>query len=547
MLSHLSLAVPLKTKFSNPTIDHNGRLLCKQKHYAKRDGTFNFYWQCTAENCKGSVITSRNTMDSVDMNLVEKKDHTCVVNVVEVINGKARQHYLQLVSEGVSRGQAYLQTWQDLDNPEIVGPDYIELNGRTLFATLIGLKSACQRREAANQPANPKTIAEFNLEGPHKEKYRKTRDGLRNFWLFTTGIEGKKIICFATKERLRLLNANADKCHIDGTWAVVPRLINGRNGQLVTIHCIHHHITVPCVFAFLPGKSAPVYQKFFETLKQAALNKGITLDLTKIMTDFETALRAELQRAWPNIMLKGCYFHYSACIYSHVKSEAQLRAWYMSEMHFAKFIRMIISLAYLPADQVIRIYNQVCEAYAIAYPLFFGHADTVKFLTYYEDQWLHNPHIPISHWNIFHERKVRTNNAVEGWHHRFHDIMGDHPTIWLAIENMQKEEEHYDMKIAQLNAGHVVVRTNGNPNPNPNFVAAKHKSGEGNAQGSVNYRDSIANRVPTIFATVIYPQDALNDFHCEDKCAKWSRAPESVLLSLGGWHQHCIQTARYTS
>ena len=49
----------------------------------------------------------------------------------------------------------------------------------------------------------------------------------------------------------------------------------------------------------------------------------------------------------------------------------------------------------------------------------------------------------------------KTNNAVEGWHRGFSQILGAyHPTIWKFIDGLKKEQNSNEMKIEQYISGH---------------------------------------------------------------------------------------------
>ena len=72
----------------------------------------------------------------------------------------------------------------------------------------------------------------------------------------------------------------------------------------------------------------------------------------------------------------------------------------------------------------------------------------------WDGQWINNANIPRSLWNC-HSRDVRSNNAVEGWNHRFNRRVGvSHPNPWRVIEQLQKEDAHTELMVAQSDAGH---------------------------------------------------------------------------------------------
>ena len=68
--------------------------------------------------------------------------------------------------------------------------------------------------------------------------------------------------------------------------------------------------------------------------------------------------------------------------------------------------------------------------------------------------WINNADIPRSLWNC-HVRDVGSNNAVEGWNHRFNRTVGvSHPNPWCVIEQLQKEDARTELMVAQIDAGH---------------------------------------------------------------------------------------------
>ena len=49
---------------------------------------------------------------------------------------------------------------------------------------------------------------------------------------------------------------------------------------------------------------------------------------------------------------------------------------------------------------------------------------------------------------------VRTNNGVEGWHHRFsRRVRISHPNTWNLIEDIAKEHRHSRLLYSQIEAG----------------------------------------------------------------------------------------------
>jgi hypothetical protein len=48
----------------------------------------------------------------------------------------------------------------------------------------------------------------------------------------------------------------------------------------------------------------------------------------------------------------------------------------------------------------------------------------------------------------------KTNNAIEGWHRGFSQLLGaHHPSIWNFIKGLQKEQSMTELKLEQYGAG----------------------------------------------------------------------------------------------
>lgn len=67
------------------------------------------------------------------------------------------------------------------------------------------------------------------------------------------------------------------------------------------------------------------------------------------------------------------------------------------------------------------------------------------------------PLFPISIWNCYFliEKDIpRTNNAVEGWHNCFNSLLNSvHPSIWIFINALKKENNINLFKVKQLLSG----------------------------------------------------------------------------------------------
>ena len=72
----------------------------------------------------------------------------------------------------------------------------------------------------------------------------------------------------------------------------------------------------PVVYALLPGKSQLVYTRFSTLLKEhmSRLNLPFTL------TDFEVAVHNAIRQVIPGIIIKGCFFHFTQCVWKKAQT-----------------------------------------------------------------------------------------------------------------------------------------------------------------------------------------------------------------------------------
>ena len=82
--------------------------------------------------------------------------------------------------------------------------------------------------------------------------------------------------------------------------------------QLYTIHAPvggQNSRILPLVYSLTTSKSEQVYRCIFEELLDFAMEDGIDLQPSTILTDFEQALINATRHVFPNVCNKGCFFH----------------------------------------------------------------------------------------------------------------------------------------------------------------------------------------------------------------------------------------------
>lgn len=109
-----------------------------------------------------------------------------------------------------------------------------------------------------------------------------------------------RILIFASDEQVDILQ-DTDEFLVDGTFKVVPEIFY----QLYIVHGVFRDHVIPLIYALLRRKNAETYERLIGEI----LNIAPRWNPHAIMLDFEQSCIGAFQRAFPNVLLSGCYFH----------------------------------------------------------------------------------------------------------------------------------------------------------------------------------------------------------------------------------------------
>ncbi|XP_072397919.1 uncharacterized protein [Diabrotica undecimpunctata] len=188
-----------------------------------------------------------------------------------------------------------------------------------------------------------------------------------------------------------------DHWYADGTFNSAPPLFS----QIYTIHGVRYSNVIPTVYALLTNKTQETYTRVFQQLK--VLNPALR-PLT-IMMDFERAAMNAAQTEFPNVRIRGCFFHFSQCMWRHIQS-AGLQRRNIENPDFALHLRQLTALAFVPDNHVVRVYEELLNSdfYTQNEELL------VPLINYFEDTWIgrlarrgnrRQPLFPANVWNCY--------------------------------------------------------------------------------------------------------------------------------------------------
>lgn len=302
------------------------------------------------------------------------------------------------------------------------------------FPGFSSVKSGLYKQRQNTIPALPKNTSDVHLTGV----WTQTKSG-EDFMLVNDG-EEDKIILFATEKNLRNL-CDADKIFCDGTFYSSPHQFK----QIYTLHAFVEGQMFPLVFGLLPNKSQATYTRMFELLKEVASSKGLTLNPPSVQLDFELAVHNAASQVFPGVELKGCFFHYTQCIWRKVQ-QLGLTTTYQTDSELYRFVRRAAVLPLVPVEHVEDVWLQALEESP-------DNTKAQSLADYVTETWIEGPFDQVM-WNHFRTSGPRTTNHLEGWHNKLNRLIQKaHPNVFQFLSVIQTEQAANEIKMLQLEGG----------------------------------------------------------------------------------------------
>ncbi|XP_055308039.1 uncharacterized protein LOC129572142 [Sitodiplosis mosellana] len=193
--------------------------------------------------------------------------------------------------------------------------------------------------------ADPTTMLQygFNLRDTHR------------FYVDTIDKKRGGFTIFASNEVMRMIDENIPpenrKYMLDGTFAVAPL---GSFYQLLIIAIDYKKDLFPIVYVLMTDKEAASYQAVFEYIETHIFK----LQPAEFMADFETGLRAAIQRYYPEASLHGCWYHYCSSIRRRLMT-LDMHQVITDDPSGIEIHRMCLSLPLLPQACILEGFNVV--------------------------------------------------------------------------------------------------------------------------------------------------------------------------------------------
>lgn len=119
---------------------------------------------------------------------------------------------------------------------------------------------------------------------------------------------------------------------------------------------------MPLIFVLCTNKKTSTYKTIFQKMK----TDQPTYCPKQINLDFELSAINAAKSVFPEANVQGCYFHLKQSVIRNLASNG-LKVRYENDLQFAKEIRELISIAFLPEEKV--SLRSVCVFYSSKFSL----------------------------------------------------------------------------------------------------------------------------------------------------------------------------------
>jgi len=266
-------------------------------------------------------------------------------------------------------------------------------------------------------------------------------------FLLYSGQGGRLLVFCAQTELATIYQSEYLIC--DGTFEMAPDC----SYQLYTIHGFLRGEGLPLLYAILPNKTTDTYTEMLTSLRSALIARFCDIGSVQyILTDFELAAINAVQRVFPEIMVKGCTFHFKQFVLRRIR-QLGLQQYYESQTMYRdlrSWMRTVMSLCLLPAFAIPLIWKVLQVPPATSQDV---DTKVQSLVQYFHSTWIAGD-FPPSLWSHFDHCGPRTTNLAEGFHNSLNSRFGTpHPSMRTFLDWLQKCQFETQCRQMQLAAG----------------------------------------------------------------------------------------------
>ena len=313
-------------------------------------------------------------------------------------------------------------------------------NAKAMFGTFYTKKTQLYNTKNEHLPPIPDSIDKIIDTLSDKEASYNENDIFKGFLQSSELWNGQGWMVFGDKSGLKRL-ARSLRWFCDGTFKLSPALFE----QCFTIHTIERDISMPGVWVVMTARTKDMYEQVFRCVCSLARDADDFLVLDEITSDFESGLLnvvAGLKKEDGTfVRVVGCHFHYAQAVLRKLSNLGFQTQYNALGSSLRRIIRRFLALPFFPSDEI----QPATEFLIRQLP-----AKLKEFGEYFRATWL--VRFKPEWWSIYNTVK-RTNNLVEGWHHRMNNKLAGKLNIWQFAVVMLKENNSQTSRLLSKKAG----------------------------------------------------------------------------------------------
>ncbi|RNA16054.1 Ragulator complex LAMTOR3 [Brachionus plicatilis] len=311
-------------------------------------------WRC--ESCKSMSVTTdldgvlTRTVDANNSHKNGKCKRLCQIS----IECNRQYETLKFESGNVNsfsfshRYRELLQPLQAKFDPKIVSE---------FFPSESRARAACDKIRAKNKIKEPKSTSELQITDDIK--FQTINQEKELFLRYDNqSVNGNRILIFMSNTAIEILR-KAEEYHFDGTFKTAPGIFY----QLLSLHAIVDNMSYPCVFILLENKNTKTYVIAIEQIH------------------FEVSLMKAVVSVFPDVQLKGCWFHFTQAIRKRIFLNG-FKSNFLLNSDFKFWVKRFMALALIPIENIEEAFDIILTEIPIA------DEKILAFIRYFKDQWL---------------------------------------------------------------------------------------------------------------------------------------------------------------
>lgn len=135
----------------------------------------------------------------------------------------------------------------------------------------------------------------------------------------------------------------------------------------------------PLIYCLMTRKTADAYRAVFKFVEERLFK----MEPGEFMTDFEDGMRLAIRQHWPNVRIRGCWFHLKRAISNKCTSLGMGRV-LKTNRNARKLKKMLGNIPLLPENQIVEGYSSIKDiAHKKKLSKSFG-----DLFSYFERYWL---------------------------------------------------------------------------------------------------------------------------------------------------------------